>query len=77
MFIHFSRPIAIFAVKNLALVDYDVATRVSDAVAEVSIWGYQHDLPIIANYAIDGLQKLDEFGSLLIALVAYIINHTI
>ncbi|GIR48657.1 MAG: hypothetical protein CM15mP58_07540 [Burkholderiaceae bacterium] len=46
MIIHFSCPIAIFAVKNLALVDYDVANSgVSDAVAEVSIWGYQHDLP--------------------------------
>ena len=77
MIIHFPRSVAIFAVKNLALVDYDVATKVSDAVAEVSIWGYDHNLPFIANYAIDGLQKLDEFGSLLITLVVFIINHTI
>jgi hypothetical protein len=33
-------------------------------------------MPYIAQYAIDGLQKLDEFGSLLIALVAFIINNT-
>ena len=77
MIVHFPRSVAIFAVKNLALVDYDVATKVSDAVAEVSIWGYDHNLPFIANYAIDGLQKLDEFGSLLITLVVFIINHTI
>ncbi len=77
MIIHFPRSVAIFAVKNLALVDYDVATKVSDAVAEISIWGYDHNLPFIANYAIDGLQKLDEFGSLLITLVVFIINHTI
>ena len=77
MIVQFSRPFAFFAVQILALIDYDVATRVSDAVAEVSIWGYQHDMPYIAQYAIDGLQKLDEFGSLLIALVAFIINHTL
>ena len=77
MIVHFPRSVAIFAVKNLALVDYDVATKVSDAVAEVSIWGYDHNLPFIPNYAIDGLQKLDEFGSLLITLVVFIINHTI
>ena len=77
MIIQFSRPFAIFAVQKLALIDYDVATKVSDAVAEVSVWGYQHDMPYIAQYAIDGLQKLDEFGSLLIALVAFIINHTL
>ena len=77
MIIQFSRPFAIFAVQKLALIDYDIATKVSDAVAEVSIWGYNHDIPIIAQYAIDGLQKLDEFGSILIALVAFIINHTL
>ncbi len=75
--IQFSRPVAMFAVQKLALIDYDVATKVSDLVADVSVWGYQHNMPYIAEYAIDGLQKLDQFGSLLIAVVAYIINHTI
>ena len=62
MIIQFSRPFAIFAVQKLALIDYDVATRVSDAVAEVSIWGYQHDMPYIAQYAINGLQKREMVG---------------
>ena len=76
MYIHFSKPFAIFAVQKLALIDYDVATRVSHAVAEVSTWGYEHNLPIVAKYSIDGLQKLDYFGSFLISIVAWIINNT-
>ena len=74
--LQFSRPIAIFAVKKLALIDYDVATRVSHAVAEVSTWGYEHNLPIIAKYSVQGLQQLDYIGSLLIGIVAWIIQNT-
>jgi len=74
--IHFTRPIAIMAVKNLALIDYDVATRVSHTVAEVSTWGYEHNLPIIAKYSVLGLQQLDYVGSLLISIVAWIIQNT-
>lgn len=74
--IHFTKPVAIFAVQKLALIDYDVATKVSHAVAEVSTWGYEHNLSFIANYAIDGLQQLDYIGSLLIAIVAWIIHNT-
>lgn len=74
--IHFTRPIAKYAVKTLALVDYDIATRVSDAVAEVSSWGYDHNLPIIAKYSVSGLQQLDYVGSFLISIVAWIIQNT-
>ena len=73
---HFTKSVAIFAVNKLALVDYDIATRVSDTVAEVSTWGYENNLPIIAKYSIQGLQQLDYIGSLLISIVAWIIQNT-
>ena len=68
--IYFNRPIAIFAVQKLALIDYDIATKVSHDVAEISTWAYNHDLPIVAKYAVSSLQQLDYIGSLLISVVA-------
>jgi|TARA_X000000368_G_C22984186_1_gene691347 hypothetical protein len=70
------RPLTIFAMNKLAEVDYNVATRVSDIVAETVKWAYVHDQPWIAYYAIDGLQMLDNFGSMLIAIVVWIVQHT-
>jgi len=70
------RPLTIFAMNKLAEVDYNVATRVSDIVAETVKWGYIHDQQWIAYYAIDGLQMLDNFGSMLIAIVVWIVQHT-
>tara|TARA_B100000035_G_scaffold12776_1_gene10592 strand:- start:285 stop:524 length:240 start_codon:yes stop_codon:yes gene_type:complete len=74
--INVPRPLTIFAMNKLAEVDYNVATRVSDAVAETVKWAYIHDQPWIAYYAIDGLQMLDNFGSMLIAIVVWIVQHT-
>lgn len=74
--IHIPRPITIFAMNQLANVDYNVATKVSDIVAETVKWGYQHDLPIVSKYAIDGLQMLDNFGSTLISIVVWIVYNT-
>ena len=65
------------AMNNLAQVDYNVATRVSDYVAEIVKWSYIHDQPWIAQYAIEGLQTLDTFGSLLISIVVWIVHHTL
>jgi len=75
--LHFTKPFAIFAVQKLALIDYDIATRVSHAVAEVSTWGYNNNLPIVAKYSVEGLQQLDYIGSLLIGIVVWIIQNTI
>lgn len=74
--INIPRPITIMAMQKLSEVDYNVATKVSETVAHTVTWAYNHDLPIIAQFAIDGLQKLDNFGSLLISLVVWIVAHT-
>ena len=70
------RPLTILAMKQLANVDYNVATRVSESVAETVQWAYIHDIPFVAKYAIDGLQILDNFGSFLISLVVWIVSNT-
>ncbi len=75
--INIPRPVTIAAMNNLAQVDYNVATRVSDYVAEIVKWSYIHDQPWIAQYAIEGLQTLDTFGSLLISIVVWIVHHTL
>lgn len=74
--INIPRPVTIYAMNKLAEVDYNVATRVSEGVAETVKWAYIHDQPWIAQYAIEGLQMLDDFGSMLIAIVVYIVHHT-
>jgi hypothetical protein len=70
------RPVTIFAMNKLAQVDYNVATRVSETVAETVKWSYNHDLPWIAHYSVEGLQMLDNLGSLLISIIIWIVNHT-
>ena len=76
-FLNIPRPVTIIAMNKLAEVDYNVATRVSESVAETVKWAYIHDQPWIAQYAIDGLQTLDSFGSLLIMIVVWIVHHTL
>ena len=72
----FPRSFAIFSVQKLAEVDYTVANRVSDDVANIVTWSYDHNFPWLANYAIESLQNLDNFGSILISIVVWIIHHT-
>ncbi|ALH23393.1 hypothetical protein ceV_487 [Chrysochromulina ericina virus CeV-01B] len=74
--INIPRPITVIAAHQLANVDYNVATRVSEDVSNVIEWSYNHDLPWLANYAMHSLQYLDQFGSFLIAIVAWIIYNT-
>jgi|TARA_R110002074_G_scaffold399669_1_gene593322 hypothetical protein len=74
--IHFPRSFAVFSVQKLAEVDYTVANRVSDDVANIVTWSYDHNFPWLANYAIESLQNLDNFGSILISIVVWIIHHT-
>lgn len=74
--IHFPRSVAIYSVQKLALVDYTIANRVSDDVATIVTWAYNHDLPQVSNLAIKILQNFDNFGSILISLVVWIISNT-
>ena len=44
--VNIPRPLTIIAMNKLAEVDYNVATRVSEAVAETVKWAYIHDQPL-------------------------------
>ena len=70
----FSKKIALAGVNALATVDYSVATRISDQVAVVSNWAYDHDQFWLINASIDALQAFDNFGSMLIGLVAWLVH---
>ena len=70
------RSIAIYSVQKLAEVDYTVANRVSDDVANIVSWSYNHDFPWLAKLAIETLQNFDNFGSILISIVVWILHHT-
>ena len=74
--INFPRSFAIACVQKLAEVDYSIANRVSDDVANLVTWSYNHDLPQLAKFAIETLQYFDNLGSILIALVVWIIGNT-
>ena len=51
--INIPRPIAIFASQQLANIDYNIATRVSEDVSKIIQWSYNHDLPILAKVSIN------------------------
>lgn len=71
-----TRPLAAWAVHQLARVDYTVANRVSDDVAAAVAWAYAHDAPWLAQKAILALQFMDDVGSGLIAAVVWMVLHT-
>lgn len=71
------RSLTIIAMNKLAEVDYNIATKVSEDVAETVKWAYMHNQPLIAQGAIEILQMLDNFGSLLISIVIWIVHHTL
>ena len=72
----FPRPLAIFAVKQLAAVDYTVANRVTEDVSLLVDWSYKHDAAWIPPMAMNLLQTFDAAGSFLIALVVWIVSNT-
>ena len=76
MLVTFPPSAAIVATKLLAKADYTIANRVSEDVAAVVQWSFNHHQPWIAHTAMSLLQSLDEAGSLLIALVAFVVAHT-
>ena len=75
--INIPRPLTILAMNKLAEVDYNVATKVSEGVAETVKWAYIHDQTWLAQGSIEILQMLDNFGSMLITLVVWIVHHTL
>lgn len=75
--INIPRPITIIAMNQLAEVDYNVATKVSEGIAETVKWAYIHDQPWISQGSIETLQMLDNFGSMLITIVVWIVHHTL
>ncbi len=75
--INIPRSLTIIAMNKLAEVDYNVATKVSEGVAETVKWAYVNDQPWIAQGSIEILQMLDNIGSMLIAIVVWIVHHTL
>lgn len=71
---HLARGLAIAATRQLSLVDYNVANRVTETVADIVALAYAHDMPMAAHWAVSALWWFDDAGSALIALVAYIVN---
>ena len=71
-----ARPVAKFAVSQLAYVDYSVANRVTETVSDIVNFAYDHNAPWIATNAVELLRVFDDLGSLLIILVIWIVNHT-
>lgn len=66
-----------FAVDRLAQVDYTVANRVTEDVARVVHFVYDHHLPdSIVPVVVHSLQFFDNFGSVLIALVVWLSEHS-
>ena len=70
------RSLATAAVAQLATVDYTIANRVTEDISTVVAWAYVHDLPFVARATVHLLQTFDDVGSLLIALVVWIVGHT-
>lgn len=76
MLIPIARPVAKLAVSQLAYVDYSVANRVTETVADIVHFAYDHDAPWIATSAVELLKMFDDLGSMLISLVIWIVQHT-
>ena len=70
------RALSSAAVHQLALVDYNVANRVTDGVASVVDWSYSHDMPALALFAVDLLKTFDDIGSLFISIVIWLVSNT-
>lgn len=73
MILHLPPVLAVQATRLLAQADFTVANRVSEDVATLVQWSFAHDQPWLAVWSIGALQRLDEFGSVLITLVAWIV----
>ena len=66
-----------FAADRLAEVDYSVANRVTEGVAFAVHFVYDHHLPhLLVPLLLHTLQTFDDLGSLLIALVIWLGEHS-
>lgn len=75
--IHIPHSVAVFAVDRLSEADYSVATKVSEGVAQVVHWAAVHEgFWWLTPIAMNTLQTLDGFGSMLISLVVWIVMHS-
>lgn len=70
------RPLTMFATQQLATVDYTIANRVTDDVAQIVSWAYANDQPSLAALAVHLLQQFDSIGGVLIAAVVWLAAHT-
>ena len=66
---------AIEATRLLARADFTIANKVSEDVATLVEWSFDHHQPWLAVWGIGALQRLDELGSVLITLVAWIVGQ--
>ena len=76
MIVAVPRFITTFAARQLSTVDYTIANRVTEDVSHIVTWAYSHDHPWIAREAIHLLQSFDFVGSILIAIVVWLADHT-
>ena len=76
MLLPISQKIALAGVNVLAKVDYSVATKISDNVADISNWAYSHNQIWLIKFSVDALKCLDELGSLLINIVVWIVHYS-
>lgn len=66
-----------WAVDRLAKVDYTVANRVTEDVARAVHFSYDHRLPVcVVPLLVHALQTFDDIGSLLIAVVVWLSDHS-
>ena len=69
------KPIASLAIHQLASADYEIATRISHATAQVVDWALGHDMFWMSDAAMQLLAAFDSLGSVWIALVTWIVLH--
>ena len=77
---HWTVPHAVvwWAVDRLATVDYTVANRVTEDVAQAVHFVYDHHLPPqIVPTLVHSLQQFDDLGSILILIVVWLSEHSI
>ena len=70
-----TKQVAVYAMETLANVDYSVATQVSENVANVIKFAYEHDQWWLSQPSIELLRFLDNSGSVLISMVVWIVMH--
>lgn len=71
------RSVVLHATRQLSEVDYSVATKVTDAVARIVQWSYEHDSWWwLARPSIELLHVFDDAGSLLISFVVWLASHS-